>query len=434
VPLRAGDRVIGDLGVVHERPNFFTVEHEDLVLSVANHIAIGIENARLFLEARERTRELASLLEVSRHVAGSRDTESLARVVLDEFRNVMDYGNASLVLREGPLLRIAYASTHDDPSPRPEVIGVTFEIANAGAIWDTLQRGEPLLVDDNRDGGHWSQAYQQVVGDLYDTAFAGVRSWMGVPLRVRGETIGFLTVSAPEPQQFRQSHTDLAMAFAAQVSVAFENAELLQQAQAVAATEERQRLARELHDSVSQALYGIALGARTARTQLDRDPAAAKEPVDYVLSLAEAGLAEMRALIFELRPESLETEGLVAALEKQVAATRARYGFEVNATLGDEPELPSAAREAFYRIAQEALHNIVKHARPSTVDVALASGVGTVELLIRDDGVGFDPAGEFPGHLGLQSMRERASRVGASLTIDSSIGEGTSVRLVLAAG
>jgi signal transduction histidine kinase len=176
-------------------------------------------------------------------------------------------------------------------------------------------------------------------------------------------------------------------------------------------------------------LYGIALGARTARTQLDRDPAAAREPVDYVLSLAEAGLAEMRALIFELRPESLEKEGLVAALEKQVAATRARYGFTVTAALGDEPDLSPAAREAFYRVAQEALHNIVKHARPTEVDVSLASDGGGVELRVRDNGVGFDPAGEFAGHLGLESMRERAARVGAVLSIDSSPGGGTTVAL-----
>src|SRR5581483_1884348 len=105
-------------------------------------------------------------------------------------------------------------------------------------------------------------------------------------------------------------HAELALAVANQAAIAIENARLFERVQSAAATEERQKLARELHDSVSQALYGIALGARTARAQLDRDPAKAAEPLDYVLSLAQAGLAEMRALIFELRPESLATEGL----------------------------------------------------------------------------------------------------------------------------
>ncbi len=431
VPLRIGANVIGDMGVVHETANYFTAEHEEIVTTVANHVSVAIQNARLYAEAQERTREMASLLQVSRSVAGSHDTEALAALVLDEFRNVMDFGNASLVLRDGDYLRIAYANSKTDPAPRRDVIGVTFEIANAGPIWDQLANGQPLLVDDNRDGGYWSQAYQEIVGDLYDTAFAQVRSWLGVPLVVRNETIGFLTISAPQPRQFRQEHVDLAMAFAAQVSVAFENAELVQQAQSVAANEERQRLARELHDSVSQALYGIALGARTARTQLDRDATAAVEPIDYVLSLAEAGLAEMRALIFELRPESLANEGLVAALEKQVAATRARYGLTIELATEGEPDLPIRAKEAFYRIAQEALHNVVKHARATRVRVALGGSSARTELTVEDNGDGFDTRAEFPGHLGLQSMRERAGSIGAAVDVSSQPGTGTTVRLTL---
>ncbi len=116
---------------------------------------------------------------------------------------------------------------------------------------------------------------------------------------------------------------------------------------------------------------GIALGARTARTLLDRDPSKLAEPLDYVLSLADAGLAEMRALIFELRPESLEMEGLVAALTKQADSLRARHHLEINVVCGEEPPAPLAVKEALYRIAQEALHNIVKHAHARRVEVRL---------------------------------------------------------------
>jgi signal transduction histidine kinase len=186
-------------------------------------------------------------------------------------------------------------------------------------------------------------------------------------------------------------------------------------------------LARELHDSVSQALYGIALGAATARTLLDRDPPQAAGPLDYVRGLAEAGLAEMRALIFELRPESLETEGLVAALAKQAAAARARHELQVEADLSDEPALPPAAKEALYRIAQEALHNVVKHAGARRVTIRLASEGDAVVLEVADDGVGFAADGAFPGHLGLRSMRERAERVGGTLAIESAPGAGATV-------
>src|SRR6266705_3562735 len=142
---------------------------------------------------------------------------------------------------------------------------------------------------------------------------------------------------------------------------------LYEQAQELAALQEQQHLARELHDSVSQALYGISLGAHTAGEALESDPEQAMASIEYVIALAEAGLAEMRALIFELRPESLEIEGLVAALTRQVAVLRTRYKLTVEADLGEEPNLSMEIKHMLYRVAQEALHNSVKDGRASMV-------------------------------------------------------------------
>jgi signal transduction histidine kinase len=253
---------------------------------------------------------------------------------------------------------------------------------------------------------------------------------MAVPLMVKDRFIGMFSVSHPEPGYYNEHHAQLSVAIANYAAIAIENARLHEQSRAVAAMEERQRLARELHDSVSQALYGIGLGAQTARALLDRDPSKVAEPLNYVLQLAEAGLAEMRALIFELRPESLATEGLVAALEKQAAATRARYGIAVSAELPEEPELPLPAKEALYRIAQEAMHNTVKHAKAARIDLTLEIA-DTVLLRVGDDGIGFDTDGSFPGHLGLQSMRERIERLGGTLFIESARGNGTTITAVL---
>jgi signal transduction histidine kinase len=203
---------------------------------------------------------------------------------------------------------------------------------------------------------------------------------------------------------------------------------LYEQAQELAALQERQRLARELHDSVSQALYGISLWAHTVREALESsEPEQAEAAIEDVLTLAEAGLAEMHALIFELRPESLETEGLVAALTKQVEALRARYKLTVEADLVDEPDLSLEKKEALYRIAQEALHNIVKHARASKVVLRLARQERVVFLEVCDNGKGFDPTGPFPGHLGVRSMRERVTKIGGTLTIESAPGQGTCI-------
>lgn len=202
---------------------------------------------------------------------------------------------------------------------------------------------------------------------------------------------------------------------------------LYEQAQELVSLQERQRLARELHDSVAQALYAIGLGAHTAREAIASDSEQALASIDYVLALAEAGLAEMRALIFELRPESLEIEGLVAALTKQVAVLRTRYKLNVEADLGEEPDLSMEMKHALYRIAQEALHNIVKHARASTVVLRLARQANEIVLEVRDNGKSFDPAGLFPGHLGLRSMHERVSKMGGTLTIESVPEQGTCV-------
>jgi signal transduction histidine kinase len=160
---------------------------------------------------------------------------------------------------------------------------------------------------------------------------------------------------------------------------------------------------------------------------LKRNPEQVADSLEYVLSLAKAGQAEMRALIFELRPESLEKEGLVAALEKQADALKARHGIDVVTTLCTEPEGSLEVKEAVYRIAQEALHNVVKHARASNVEMKMECTPEQIILEVSDEGVGFEARGDFPGHLGLRSMRERASHLGGALEVDSSPGKGTHI-------
>jgi PAS domain S-box-containing protein len=287
---------------------------------------------------------------------------------------------------------------------------------------------EPVLVRDLRrfllENRRYAPIHRFIREVPWDITYS-------LPLISRYRTAGamfFCFLPGEEPGEDEQVFL---RAVADQAAVALENARLFSEARGKAALEERQRLARELHDSVSQALYGIALGARTARKLVDQNPSLLADPLDYVLSLADAGLAEMRALIFELRPESLETEGLVAALEKQAAALRARHEIEVETSMCDEPEAPLEAKEAVYRIAQEALHNTVKHARANNVRLELVCDPGSLTLEMLDDGVGFDAGGDFPGHLGLRSMRERASRLGGRLTVESSAGGGTRVRALI---
>jgi len=291
---------------------------------------------------------------------------------------------------------------------------------------EVIETGRPVIIDN----------FSDVL--LADPRFAPVHdhirqhpgmTLVSLPMRYGHRTIGWMNVCYAPGRRPNDADIAFLTTIADQATIAAENARLLVEVREKAALEERQRLARELHDSVSQALYGIALGARTARTLLDRDPKQAVEPLDYVLSLAEAGLAEMRALIFELRPESLKEEGLVAALTKQIEFVRARHRIAVEARLPDEPAVSLEAKEAVYRIAQEALNNTIKHARASKVALELNGGTRELVLEVSDDGVGFDTAESFPGHLGLRSMRERAATLGGMLDVESAPARGTRVRV-----
>jgi signal transduction histidine kinase len=296
-----------------------------------------------------------------------------------------------------------------------------------------------VIVDDIWGDSEGARIFDGASQRLRAT-FGLTHAWLGLPLIVRGALIGMLRLDHSQPGHFSAQDAWLAQTIANQAAVAIENAQLYARARELAVLQERQRLARELHDSVSQALYGIALGAQTARELVAEESTdgelrrALAEPLDYVSGLAEAGLAEMRALLFELRPESLASEGLVAGLQKQVASLRARHRLEVAAELGEEPDVPLDVKETAYRITQEALQNVVRHARAKRVWLILMDKGDGLMVEVRDDGIGFDPTLAHPGHLGLQTMRERAERVGGSLKLASARGEGTTVYVRLPRG
>ena len=202
----------------------------------------------------------------------------------------------------------------------------------------------------------------------------------------------------------------------------------------LAANEERASLARELHDSVTQALFSMGLTLSTVELLLDRDPAAARAKFAEVRELQSDALAEMRALIFELRPRGLETDGLAQALRNHAAAVAGRTGMSISVESTVEGELPRDTEQALYRIAQEALHNIVKHAGAHSARIHLSSASGQVQLAVEDDGAGFDPGGVSGTKLGLIAMRQRAELLGGVLEVHSREGRGTRVTVTAPIG
>jgi PAS domain S-box-containing protein len=206
---------------------------------------------------------------------------------------------------------------------------------------------------------------------------------------------------------------------------------LRRQAGELASSQERAHLARELHDSVTQALFSMTLVTRTTELLVDRDPAAAKEKLSALRDLQREALAEMRALIFELRPGNIEQDGLLAALKTHTAALQGRIGLPIVVTSELTDRLPLALEEVLYRISQEALHNVVKHAAAHQVTLTIERVGGGVRLRIVDDGKGFDAASVPDGHLGLAGMRARADKIGGILQVTSRAGSGTTIEVIV---
>jgi signal transduction histidine kinase len=374
-----------------------------------------------------RTNELMAILELSRDLGSTLELGPLLNLILDRLQVVVPYTGAGILVADGDRL---YQRAHRSALPESEGLRVTYPIAGWHEVWDRLASGEPILIQDTHDDSRAAQLWRSLVDPPEQTPYRQtIRTCLWAPLVVRDRIIGILAVTSDEVNAFTSHQAELATAAASHAAVALENARLYEAARGAAALEERQRLARELHDSVSQILYAIALTASAARQVGERQPQCVPPMLDEMHQLARAGLAEMRALIFELRPDCLQRDGLVNALERQAAAIEARHLLTIDRQLGTEPALPLPIKEVVYRVGQEALQNAVKHARASRLELVLELGECELALRVCDDGKGFEPGGGFPGHLGLRSMRERAANVGGTVDIDSGPGEGTTVHL-----
>ncbi len=265
-------------------------------------------------------------------------------------------------------------------------------------------------------------------------AHPDMRTFLGVPIVSPTGVIGaFYLTEKLDADDFTDDDQELIGLLAAHAAIAIANARLHEQTRELSIVAERNRLALDLHDAVSQRLFGLVLNAEAAATLLERDPEAARDQVARLQSLAREALEELRSLVFELRPPELARDGLAGALRKHVELLQRLGPYELELDLGEEPASDSARDREVLRIAQEALQNAIKHAGASRIGVRLDAGDGRLVLEVEDDGVGFEPDGRETRarSLGLTSMQERAERLGGRLAIASAPGRGTTVRLEL---
>jgi signal transduction histidine kinase len=271
---------------------------------------------------------------------------------------------------------------------------------------------------DPRFRGWWPAAHPQM------------RSFLGVPIVANSGIVGALYLTDKiGAEEFGEADQQLIEMLAVHAALAIEKTRLYERSRELSIVEERNRLARELHDSVTQKLFGVTLTAESAATVVERDPKEARQQLQRLQQLAREAMEELRSLIFELRPPEVETEGLATALRKHVDVLQRVHDVEIAVDCETAPR--DAGDPEILRVAQEALQNALRHAQAEHVDVRLTADNGHLRLAVSDDGAGFDPADPTlrAQHLGLTSMEERARALGGRLTIASKPGEGTTVTL-----
>jgi signal transduction histidine kinase len=365
----------------------------DVVLAIAGELRLDAVLHRLVHAARE-------LVDASYAALGIPDVSGT------EFDQFLHAGMSDeLVAELGPLPR-----TH-------------------GMLGAMLADPRPFRTDDittdARFRGWWPDAHPRM------------RSFLGVPIVAKGDIIGafYLTDKRGAPE-FDEADEQIIEVLAAHAAIAIENARLFEASRELSVIEERNRLARELHDAMTQNLFSLALTAEAASGLVRTDPAGAEAEIDRIRALARDTQAELRSLIFELRPPQLEKDGLVATIGKDLDILGRAHGLKADLRVHGTPELDSAVELELYRIVQEALNNAIRHARAETIAVEVEAGDGAVTMTVRDDGVGFDPGARAirERRLGLTSMRERAERLGGIFSVETAREAGTVVRVEVPGG
>jgi PAS domain S-box-containing protein len=438
-PLIFQGKLIGALNLASETQYAFSREDYDLIRQVADQLAIAIHQAQLSdqvqrhaaeLERRvaDRTQELSALYEVAALASQPLDLETILSRSLRQVLEVIDSESGVIhLLEEGNgraddvygLFRLAAQQ-----GIRADLIDLLDTIPASDGIgkW-ILTHNEPLLVPD-------------VTTDPRFTIVHPIepRSFLGLPLRAGGRIMGVLGI-VRQVDQPQLSIEELALlgSIADHMGIVVESARLHTRAEEAARLEERERLARELHDSVTQSLYSLTLFAEWGRDLYrDGEMEAVEERLIRMGETAQQALKEMRLLIYELRPALLEQEGLVQALERRLDAVEKRAGVQVSLETEQLGRLPSEVEVALYRIAQEALNNALKHASANQIMLRANKTDSRVTLEIEDNGIGFASETTRTGSgMGLINMRERARQLGGDLTISSTPGGGTHVILTV---
>jgi len=421
VPVILRGVAFGNLYLTEKEGGDFTEDDQELVMLLAAQAAVAIENARLYESATRWSRQLESLHETVRMVVDETDMTRLLSLVCERVRALTQARLALVVLpAEGDRLRVVAADGEDDELVRG-LLGHEFR-RDASKVGRVLGRQQSSRIDSLLD---------DLDVDQTETRALGARTGLYAPLVARGRGLGVIAVHDKLTTNGRFTDGDLRLAeiFAGRAAVALALSEQIARdtvRRVVGAQEEeRRRLALELHDETGQALTSILLGLKAIGGAKNKEDAERAEA--DVRALVVQALQDVRALAVELRPSALDDFGLAAALERLAHTFAERSGIETTVETHLEARLPPEIETTLYRVVQEALSNIVKHAAAEHVSIVVTQHGGAVAATVDDDGQGFAEGTVRADALGLTGMRERLALVGGTLELESAPGSGTTV-------
>ena len=423
MPIVLGEQLVGVIDIAGVQR--LAAEDVTAIQIIGDQLAVAIENARLFSDTQRTLGVTRLLYETSRRISTAMSLEAVIGAYLEQIAARGRYA-CSVVLHDADSAgQWVGATIHGVWSPETGLNQTERRTPYSPEVFTpALDAGQTILIADVFSDPRASAQLRAGMAADRRTALALI------PLMVRGQRIGVVSLVSRQAHTWSEADLQPYQITAAQLAAAIDSRRqyllLAERGQELAVLEERRRLARELHDSVTQSLFSMSLLAQVLPDLWDNDPTEARASLGQIRDLTRTALAEMRALLFELRPAALGKQGLAHALREHLTSFERRAGIPVVVDVTGDPALPEPVEQAFFRIAQEALANVARHAQARRIRVILG-GRTPVRLQIADDGQGFQPERVGDGRFGLVSMYERAAAVGARLQVRSASGQGTEI-------
>ncbi|WP_216625827.1 GAF domain-containing sensor histidine kinase [Paenibacillus planticolens] len=412
IPLWAGQEMFGIMNVASPGKKHFKEEELALLQSVAFQIGTAIERTMLYRQQQKRAVHFAKLGEITRSLGRLLATEKIAGESVQRYGEAFDIPLVTVFIQEGNNL-----------SPRMEFMdGKLYSCCSSYSMRGLGPIGQAFLKQE-------TIRFNRTIADNDISRKKGlypeIRSGVAVPIILRDEPIGVFFIGSLHKQYFDTVDAEVARAFTDHIALAYENARVYEQRRDLARSEERNRLARDLHDSVSQMLFSLNLTSRGLESMIGDAEPLVKEALTDIRQLSQNSLTEMRSLILQLRPAGLE-HGLLTGLTQ--------YGRQIGLTITTQVEgvreLPRMVEEALWRIGQEALNNVIKHARSKDAFISLCTTPDHVHFEVKDEGIGFTKERRTRQvKFGMHTMRERAEALGGSFGVQSHKGKGTTIQI-----